>query len=322
MPLPPYNTPWLLGNGHLETIWPSLFRRIEPLPYVRETIALPDGDVLELDWLTRGARRLAILSHGLEGNSQRHYVVGMARALHAHGWDVLAWNFRGCGGRINRLPKFTHNGSTDDLHAVIRHALDRSGYPVIVLIGFSMGGNLSLVYLGREHDLVPESVRAAICFSVPCDLAAGAVRLAAAANHLYMKRFLRLMGRKVYQQSQRYPQQFPWDHYHTVKNFHDFDSRYTAPLHGFRSARHYWQECSANAYLAGIRRPSWVINARNDPFLAPSCFPDRAAHDNSLLTLIAPEHGGHCGFPQFNRQGFYWSEEVALMLLERHFPAS
>lgn len=315
MNLPPFNRPWYLCNGHLETIWPSLFRSLDLPAYRRELITTRDADFLTLDWLQQGHGRLAVVSHGLEGDSHRHYVVGMALALAAHGWDVLAWNFRGCGGEINRQPRFTHNGATDDLDAVVRHALKGHAYRTVSLVGFSMGGNLSLVYLGRDADQVPREIKAAVCFSVPCDLAAAARRLAEPGNLIYMRRFMRMMGSKVYQQAQRFPELFPCADYRKLRSFEDFDGRYTAPLHGFRSARDYWSQCSSNRYLGAVRLPTWIINARNDPFLPAACFPDATCHGNPLVTLVTPEHGGHCGFAATGNGGLYWSEAAAVRLL-------
>ncbi len=309
--IPAYRRPWPLFNAHLETIWPSLFRKVVAPLYRRERIATPDGDFLDLDWLQTGCADLAILSHGLEGDSRRHYVVGMANAMAACGWDVLAWNFRGCGGEANVQPRFTHNGSTGDLDEVVRHALASGSYRNVVLIGFSMGGNLTLVYLGRDADRVPGEVRAAVVFSVPCDLAESSVRLAEPGNTLYMKRFLYLMGRKVRRQARRFPDLFPLEGYRDLRNFTDFDDRYTAPLHGFASARHYWEECSSLRYLERVCVPSWIVNARNDPFLGPNCFPQGGRY----IRLVAPEHGGHCGFSTWAEGGPYWSERLATFLL-------
>lgn len=315
MTLPQFKRPWYLCNGHFETIWPTLFRGLELPAYRREQITTADDDFLDLDWLQQGHRRLAVISHGLEGDSRRQYVAGMARALAAHGWDVLAWNFRGCGGTINRQPRFTHNGATDDLDAVVRHALAKHAYRTVSLVGFSMGGNLSLVYLGREAERVPREVSAAVCFSVPCDLAAVSRRLAEPGNAIYMRRFMRLMGSKVQQQAERFPELFPYADYHRLKTFEDFDGRYTAPLHGFRDARDYWQQCSSHQYLGAVRLPTWIINARNDPFLTSACFPDLTCQGNPLVTLVAPGHGGHCGFAATGNGGRYWSEEVSVRLL-------
>lgn len=310
---PRYRRPWFLPNAHLETIWPSLFRKLETPAYVREEIKTSDDDFLLLDWLRNDHECLAIVSHGLEGDSHRHYVVGMVHALGQSGWDVLAWNFRGCGGRINRQPRFTHNGATEDLDAVVRHAIDKYSYKSIVLVGFSMGGNLSLVYLGRDAERVPDEVKAAVCLSVPCDLEAASHKLAEKGNAIYMKRFMRMMGEKVRWQSETFPEHFPCDDYQFLKTFADFDGRYTAPLHGFRDAEHYWQECSCNRYLGNIKRPVWVVNAANDPFLAPSCYPDPHDHKNRLVKLVKPVHGGHCGFA--SSRGPYWSELLSAKLL-------
>ncbi len=315
MGFPPYKRPWYLTNAHFETIWPSLFRLTAQPAYRRERIFTEDDDFLDLDWLQPGHKRLVIISHGLEGDSRRHYVVGMANAMVANGWDVLAWNFRGCGETINRQPRFTHNGATEDLDTVVQHALSKHNYRTVALVGFSMGANLSLVYLGRDSDRVPAEIKAAVCFSVPCDLASASSCLAESGNSLYMHRFLRLMGRKVRQQAQTFPEYFPVSDYQKLKNFHDFDGRYTAPLHGFRDARDYWEQCSGNRYLANVSLPTWIINAYNDPFLPPACYPEFSFHGNHFVSLFTPLHGGHCGFTSPGRCDFYWSEQVSAALL-------
>ena len=313
LPIRDYRRPFLLCHPHLETIYPSLLRRVPPPPYRRERIDTPDDDFLDLDWLQTGHEKLVIISHGLEGDSSRAYVTGMARACNSSGWDVLAWNFRGCGGEINRRPRLTHNGATGALDTVIRHAIASGHYRQVALVGFSMGGNLSLVYLGREAEMVPQEVVGTITFSVPCDLAGASQRLAAPGNAIYMRRFLRLMGHKVHLQARRYPQEFPTDGYENLRTFADFDNRYTAPLHGFRNAEDYWAQCSSHSYLDRVRIPTWIINARNDPFLSPACFP---ASDNPNVTLLVPRHGGHCGFSSFDHEGAYWSEVTTVRLLD------
>jgi len=307
-----YSRPFWLFNAHLETIWPSLMRRPPRPAYRRERIATADADFLDLDWVCQGQERLVIISHGLEGDSQRAYVAGMVNAFSAQGWDALAWNFRGCSGTINQQPRFTHNGATEDLQAVISHALASGRYRKIALVGFSMGGNLSLVYLGRESDQVPVEVCGAVLFSVPCDLEGAADRLAEPANRLYMKRFLRLMGAKVAAQALRYPGLFPTENYRSLSSFHEFDARYTAPLHGFADAREYWTQSSSLRYLETIQKPVWIINAVNDPFLSPNCFPQ--SH-NPLVRLVTPQHGGHCGFTSTGNKGRFWSEIIAPDLL-------
>src|SRR5690606_14136401 len=131
------------------------------------------------------------------GSSRAPYVQGMAAALVRRGWDVLAWNLRGCGGEGNRLPRFYHSGASEDLAAVIAHAIATRPGTTIDLIGFSLGGNLMLKYLGeRPHDL-PDPIRRAVAFSVPCDLACSATRLSSRENAIYMRRFLHELSGKV-----------------------------------------------------------------------------------------------------------------------------
>ena len=172
--------------------------------------------------------------------------------------------------------------------------------------------NRTLIYLCRGAGDVPDEVNAAVWFSVPCDHAAASSRLAEGSNKIYMKRFMRLMGHKVRLQAENFPDEFPCDDYHRLKTFADFVGRYTAPLHGFRDVHHYWQSCISSQYLDLIRVPAWIVNARNDPFLSPSCFPDVPTHDNSLVTLISPQSGGHCGFSSVGKDQVYCSECLAV----------
>ena len=310
--IPPYEPPWWLPSAHLQTIYPVFFRGNHLPPYTRQKLELADGDFLDLDWWTQGSRRLVILSHGLEGHSGRAYITGMARMANEEGWDILAWNFRGCGGSINRLPRLYCNADTDDLHAVVACAASK-GYSNIVMVGFSMGGNVTLLYLGRETDRVPQGVSGAVCFSVPCDLEGCAQALARPGCTLYMKRFLIELRKKLELKQKDYPDRIDLTGYEKIRDFKAFDDRYTAPFHGFRDAEDYWKRCSSFPWLDRIRIPTLLINAKNDPFLSPSCFP--ISLQNPLVRLITPPRGGHCGFPSFEAPDRYWSEQVTAHFL-------
>ena len=154
-----YKKPFYYWNGHWETIIPSMFRKIEGVAYQRERLELNDGDFVDLDCLKQDSSKLVIITHGLEGNSDRHYAKGMAKHFFQNGWDAIAWNCRGCSGDINRLPRFYHHGATEDLAAVVQHALDSNRYKTIVLIGFSMGGSMTLKYLGERGIAVNSTVK-------------------------------------------------------------------------------------------------------------------------------------------------------------------
>jgi len=304
-----YSPPPLMKNGHIQTIFPSLFRKIKTVTYVRERIDTPDDDFLDLDWSRCNSHRLAIISHGLEGDSDRAYVKGMVRALNLYGWDCLAWNFRGCSGQPNRRLKSYHSGSFDDLALVIEHAVAAGDYARIGLMGFSIGGNITLLYLGKNRDRVNPLVSCAAVLSVPCDLAAGAAALARRANTAYMQRFLKLLGAKMRAKKALFPDRIDISDYHKLRNFRDFDERYTAPINGFRDAIDYWTQCSSKPWIGTIAVPTLMIAALNDPFLVPACFPTAEAAANPVVHLDMPLSGGHVGFVQFNHNGLYWSEK-------------
>jgi uncharacterized protein len=302
----------LLSNGHLQTVLPALMRRLKPLTYDRERIKTPDQDFLDLDWVRTGARRLVVLSHGLEGDSKRHYIVGMINALTKRGWDAVAWNARGCSGEPNQILRFTHSGATEDLDAVLAHILSKDAYTELALIGFSLGGNLTLKYLGERPP--DPRIKAAVAFSVPCDLQSSSVELSKPVNRIYMVRFLATLRQKIRALSHLMPDRINDCGYNQLKNFKDFDDRYTAPIHGFKSAEDYWQKCSCKPFLQRITVPTLLINARNDPFLADACYPHEQATANPNLHLETPLHGGHVGFMSFTN-GEYWSETRAVPFL-------
>ena len=312
-PIDGYNAPFLFRNGHVQSIYPVLFRKIDASFYERERVDTPDGDFLDLDWSGADSDRLAVISHGLEGNSRRAYVTGMAKALNEAGWDVLAWNYRSCSGEPNRRLQSYHNGATEDLSFVIQHAKKRKAYQEIALVGFSLGGNLSLVHLGR--DSVDPLVKKAAVFSVPCDLKAGAETISKPSNAIYMRRFLKMLHEKIRDKMELLPGRIDDHGFEKIKTFRQFDDRYTAPIHGFKDALDYWKKCSSKQFLPAVQVPCLIVNAADDPFLSKECYPVREAAENPYITMEIPKSGGHVGFIEFNRQNRYWSEKRAVSFL-------
>ena len=310
-----YRAPFLFNNGHLQTLYPTMARTITGVAYQRERIDTPDEDFLDLDWLRTGNRKLAVLSHGLEGHTGRPYMTGMARMLNRHGWDVLAWNYRACSGEINRRLRMYHNGCIDDLDCVVQHGLKDGRYDSTAMIGFSLGGNLTLMYLGSKGTALDPRVRGAVAFSVPCDLKAGALELARAWNYLYMKQFLVSLHKKIKLKMEQMPGVINDEGYGSIRDFRGFDDRYTAPMNGFKDAEDYWYQCSSSRFLHAITVPTLLVNSLDDPFLAPSCYPVTAAAQSGHVHLEMPRSGGHVGFVQFNADGSYWSENRAIEFL-------
>ena len=330
-----YKVPFLFRSKHLNTIIPSTFRKVKGVNYERERIELPDGDFLDLDWSRVGSNKIAIVCHGLEGKSHRVYVRGMVRALNRGGWDAAAVNYRGCSGEPNRLLRSYHSGSTDDLHTIVTHVAesgplgtpaegaampkvlrntvgarraDSAEYGKISLIGFSLGGNLILKYLGENVYPIPSSVKIAAVVSTPCDLDSSVDEMDRWRNRIYLRRFLRMLHEKIKDKMHIFPGEINDDDFSSIKTLRQFDDRY-APIHGFKDARDYYEKCSSGQFLSGIKIPTLVINARDDPFLSRECYPVKEAKRSRYLHLEMPKHGGHTGFYLNTRSGDYWHEE-------------
>lgn len=279
------------------------------MSFASQEIPTPDGDFLEMDWYRQGSGKLAILSHGMEGNSRRPYMLGMAKAFMEQGFDSLLWNFRTCGSRMNNNLVMYHSGASHDLETIVNHALS-VGYRKIYLVGFSLGGNITLKYLGERGLDVHPSIKKAVVFSVPCDLFAGAVEIDKWYNKIYSHRFLKSLKQKITLKAGNFTEiekklfLLP-----RIKTVYAFDDAFTAPLHGFKDARDYYHKCSSKYFIKKIRVETLVVNAKNDPFLPEECYPLEEAALNPMVRLEIPETGGHCGFS--GNQGIYWSEKRA-----------
>lgn len=300
-----YDSPSFIYGGHFQTIYPTLFRPTPKINYQRERVSTPDGDFLDLDWSRVGAKRLMIALHGLEGSTESKYMGGIVQAFNREDWDGLGLNFRGCSGEPNLLPRAYHSGETGDLDFVINHALRAGGYTEIVLVGFSLGGNVTLKYLGEKGNEIRPEIKAAAAISVPCDLAACSIHLERRDNWIYMQRFMRRLKQKVYEKQSILPADMKVE---GMTNFFQFDTAVTARLHGFKDADDYYAQCSSRQFIQGIRTPTLLIMAENDPFLAPVCYPYEEAKASDWLYLETPESGGHVGFAQFGKKGEYWHE--------------
>ncbi len=322
MPLVPstYCPPSLLRHGHLATVLPSFLPAPREAWTRHERLELADGDFLDLAWREHPAsigkeppRPLAILSHGLEGSVQAAYIRGMARTLHLHGWEVLAWNYRSCGGIPNRLLRSYHSGESGDLRLVIEHAA--LTYPRIALIGFSLGGNITLKYAGEAPP--HPAVQTAIAISAPVDLTSSARALdQRCGNRLYLHRFLKTLLAKATAKAQQFPGSIDSARLAKIRTIRDFDEHVTAPLHGFAGAEDYWARASSLPHLTNIRLPTLLLNAQNDPLLDQPSFPNAAALQNPALHLETPVHGGHVGFPDFRQGRQPWHERRVVEFLE------
>lgn len=304
-----FERPKWLFNGHLETIYPALFRNVTFQNPEKERIQTPDEDFLDLDWYRTGNSRLAIISHGLEGNSSRAYIRGMAKKFFENGFDVLAWNYRGCGEELNDKPIFYHSGATYDLDTIVQHS--SKNYSEIFLVGFSLGGNLTLKFLGEKGSSNPK-IKKGIAISVPLDLGKSCDKISTGENTFYSWRFLRTLKEKVERKSQKFPEELDTTLLKKTNTLREFDDFFTGPLHGFKDAAEYYHINSSIHFLPKIEVPTLILNAKNDPFLSDTCYPYHLVEKLEQVYLEFPSHGGHVGFSSADSQNSYYSEARAV----------
>jgi uncharacterized protein len=317
----PFQPPIFQFGSHGQTIIPSLTRKFPEIQYRRERLELPDGDFLDLDWLEKKGHetsQLVILSHGLEGSSDRSYMKGMAKFFTENGFDALAWNCRSCSGEMNRLFKMYHHGDIFDLETVVNHAISTKKYAQIALVGFSMGGSMTLKYVGVLGEKVPPEIKAAVGFSVPCDIAAGADVLDRWDNFIYKKRFLGALSAKMRLKNEQFPNILVLSKLEKVRNWRDFDEWFAAPICGFGSASEFHAQASSKNFVGGTRIPTLLVSAENDPILTESCFPTDIAVDHPFFFFEKTKVGGHVGFMEKNQKSA-WSERRAFEFITDKF---
>lgn len=310
-----YAPPILFRNGHFSTIYSGIIRSVNGVVQNRERIALSDGDFLDLDWsyAQSKSKKLVVLLHGLEGDAQRPYITGSAKILNQNGYDCCAVNFRGCSGEPNIKYRSYHSGATEDLMDILDHILSTRDYKSIFLKGFSLGGNLLLKYLG-EGNQIPTELKGAVAVSVPCNLYDSCKQLLSTKNILYAIRFKGNLLEKLRQKQAMFPEKISNADIKKIKTLMDFDDAYTSKAHNFKNALDYYEQCSSLQFLPNIQVPSLIINAKNDSFLGPDCYPVLETDNNPNLHLEMPNYGGHVGF--WGKNNITYTEKRALEFFE------
>ena len=274
-------------------MWATAFRRPVKIPLRRERFELPDGDFVDLDWGPNDSGPIVVVLHGLEGNSRSHYVQGLLAEVHQRGWRSVVMHFRGCSGEPNRLPRSYHSGDTADLSQLIVALKSREPLTPISTVGFSLGGNALLKYLGENPDqgLVDSAV--AVC--VPMVLAECAARLERGFSRFYQWWLLESLKKKIRDKDSTTTLPINVERVSGCRTFREFDDLVTAPLHGFRDADDYYQRVSARQFLGKIATPTLIIHAQDDPFMSPHVL---AAPDeiSPRVKIQLTSGGGHIGF--------------------------
>ena len=311
-----YRPPFIFRNTYVNTIYTSLVRTVEDLIYTRERIDTPDQDFLDLDWADKGNDRLLVVLHGLESSANRAYIKGLIRWFNLNGWDGVGMNFRGCSGENNLSLRTYHVGETSDLQVVLEHILCLNRYHTIALAGFSLGGNVVLKYLGEQGEQIFPEIKVAVAVSVPCHVPSANIEFNRRRNWMYLRRFLKTLNHKMHEKAAQWPEHLDIKT-PNPRSFDEFDEAFTAPVHGFQNAEDYWTRNSSLQFITNIKVPTLLINALDDTFLSPQCFPKKEAKEMPNFYLAMPKWGGHCGFYTPTKDNVLWSEKTALTFVEQ-----
>ncbi|WP_019865400.1 hydrolase [Methylovulum miyakonense] len=309
---------WWLRNGHLQTLYPALLRRKTAVPQLwRERLATPDGDFLDIDHCGTGTGPLVILLHGLTGSSDSGYIKGLQMVFLRQGWRSVALNFRGCSGEPNNKARCYHSGETEDIQFVYETLRQREPNTPFAAIGFSLGGNVLLKWLGEQGGRL--ALSAAVAVSVPLLLNLCASKLDKGFSKLYRANLLD--GLKTYMRLKLAHLERNGHHAEAEKirqlgdcskisSFWQYDDVVVAGLHGFKDVHDYYQRSSSRQFLQHIKVPTLVIQADDDPFMTPAVLPavdELSGH----VRLEITRGGGHVGFVA--QQGLfkprYWLEQ-------------
>lgn len=293
----PYRAPAWLPGGHAQTIWPVLRRGMLPT-YRRERWETPDGDFIDVDWLDATHPTdapLVVLFHGLEGSSSSHYAAALMHALARRGWAGAVPHFRGCSGEANRLPRAYHSGDSAEIDWILRRMRSRFPQRTIFAAGVSLGGNALLKWTGEQEGAARDVVQAVAAVCAPLDLTAAGHALQQGFSLVYAKRFLVTLKAGSEARLARFPDLFDGRRMRAAKTLYAFDDAVTAPVHGFKDAADYWRRASSKPWLGGVRLPTLVLNALNDPFLPRQALP-APQQVSASVKLDYPSGGGHVGF--------------------------
>lgn len=306
-----YFPPLVFRNGHFNTIYPPFFRKQEKLGFTRRRIETPDEDFLDIDLFLKNNKKAVFLFHGLEGSSESQYIQAASIALSKIGFDIIAINFRGCSGEANNQLISYHSGFTQDMKLVIDTFSDK--YDSVSLIGYSLGGNMALKYMGEDPAKVHPKVQKVIAVSAPVHLSDGSKQLQKPMNYFYTKNFLKTLGKKIVEKNRKFPNQIDIEKLPTVRSIWDFDEFFTGPINGFDGAEDYYAQSMSLQFIPDIKTETHLISALDDPFLSTSCYPFAEAQQSKFFHFYPTKYGGHVGFYQKGNK--YWLESKLVDIL-------
>jgi len=305
----------VLRGAHMMTVAPVFWPRTFSLPPPEDRLFQVDPEsrlLAHCHWQPGkpSDAPVIVIVHGLEGSSNSDYARGIAEAAFERGYNAIRINQRNCGGSESLTPTLYNSGMSSDYRVVCEELANDDGFKQIFFVGYSMGGNLVLKMAAEYGDSFPQALRG-ICAVCPAvDLAACADALERWQNQIYQRHFVAGLMNRYRRKAISMPQRYVQNQLPPVRTVRQFDDVITAPLFGYRDAHEYYEAASAKRILAQLRVPTLLITAKDDPFVPYSSILAAGADKNPVITLVAPDHGGHCAFIS-NKPGSarFWAEQ-------------
>lgn len=287
----PFEPAWWAWNTHVHTVVASQLTRVEKPDHTQAEIPTPDNDFLEIDVCRVDTEKPVVaLFHGLEGSTDRHYIANLMGTLKEKGFSSAALNFRGCGSRMNDQRRFYHSGETQDYRTFFEWISRNFPDKDIYAIGYSLGANALVKYLGEEGS--QSLVKRAVAVSPPYDLKEGSLRMQHGFNRIYEIRFLKTLVEKLELKRQKFPD-MPRFHGNTI---YDFDDQVTAKLHDFEGADDYYHQCSSKHFYGDVKADLLVIHSKEDTLCPIEFAPVSVMEENTYIQTCFTDEGGHVGF--------------------------
>ncbi len=301
---------WWLRSPHLQTLWPVFFKKRHKLDLRNEQVELEDGDFIDLCWSKKDSGKTVLVLHGLEGDINSHYINGILYRLEESGYKPVLMHFRGCSGRVNRLARAYHSGETGDLAYIVEYINKVTGSYPFAAIGYSLGGNVLLKWLGETGQNNP--LKKAVAVSVPFRLHDAAKRLEQGVSKIYREHLLVSLRKTYIEKFKQLESPLNVD-VEQLKSFWDYDDKVTAPLHGFSGAQEYYDKCSSSQFLKDINVPTRIIHSSDDPFMFETTAPEKKELNKNINFLLT-RSGGHVGFVSGSAviKTNYWSEDKVI----------
>ncbi len=288
-----FSPSWWLRNPHLQTLYASKLSKRPKISHDNERIELPDGDFLDVCWSRKQNGQIVLVLHGLTGSISSAYAQGVFLQAENQGLRPVFMHWRGCSGEPNRLARSYHSGETGDIGFMVNLLKNRYPNTAISAVGFSLGANALLKYLGEQAE--QSQLASAIAVCPPLVLKVGADKLNSGITRGYQRYLIGQMHQQIAAKRVAYPDLELPKLDKTVDSFWKIDNQFTAPVHGFKDVHDYYEKNSARQFLSSVHTPTQIIYALDDPFFTPEVLPTEDELSSSV-TLELASHGGHVGF--------------------------